>query len=311
MNKKNQTSRLIPYTVAGMMCFLTAFLIGAGFWYFFGTKSNLHDKVEQILIETDKQDTLVAKNSDISNTIRQTPTPLPTPEIVRAPAGEIEVTAGEVTLGGGKTGLPLRRISVSAFLMGETEVTNSQYAKFIEATEHKAPEGWKDNKFTEGEENLPVVNMSWNDANDYCEWLSKEIGAEVRLPTEAEWERAARGDTENKYPWGDKWNDEASSSEETKGKILPVKSYDEGRSPFGIYEMIGNVWELTGDPAVDEFGKAVIFEDPETKETSEQRIIKGGWAAEEREFLTIDRHLYRPENRPSEAIGFRYVVIRR
>ena len=292
---------------------MTAFILGAGFWYFFGTNSGLRDKDNNSFVLNSNQ------NSAVSNAKPKPkkPAPTPTPEI-EAPAGEVEVSAGEVTLGGGKSKMPLRRISVSNFAIGETEVTNAQYSQFVEAAEYKAPADWKDGKFPAGDENKPVVNIGWADANAYCEWLSKKIGAAVRLPTEAEWERAARGDTENKYPWGDKWKNDAAPSIETDGKILPVQSLPEGRSPFGAYEMIGNVWEWTGDLEVDEFGKPVLYEPVDSsgkpveyEKTKEQRIIKGGSAQEEREFLTIDRHAARPEMEPSDVIGFRYVVIRK
>lgn len=240
------------------------------------------------------------------------PTPDKTPEIKTAPAGEIAVTGGEVMLDGeillGREAplkVPLRRESVSDFAVGETEVTNAQYAEFVEAAGHKPPLGWKGGKFPPDAGDYPVSNVTWADANDYCKWLGQEIGATVRLPSEAEWKRAARSDTSNKYAWGDQWSDEAAQSFETKGKVGAVKSFPAGRSPLGAFEMNGNVWEWTSDLVVDEFGKPVLYG------KSKRRIMKGGSAQDEKKDLTIDARAGRPEDKASELIGFRYVVIRR
>lgn len=305
-----QSSRLIPFTIAGLICFAVAFVLGAGFWYFFNMNSRSRSgEVGNTTVQISNQNS-VNQNSAANNSNTEvfgTPTPAPTatPEPKRAAAGEIKIPGGEVTLGGGETKLPLRRVSVSDFAIGETEVTNAQYAEFVEAAKHQAPMDWKNGNFLPGTSDEPVAGITWTDANDYCEWLSKELGATARLPSEAEWQRAARGDTDNKYPWGNEWNDEAAQSIETKGKIRPVKTLPAGRSPFGVYEMVGNVWEWTSDLAVDEFDKPVLYG------KSKQRVIKGGAAKEERKYLTIDAHVPRPEDKASEMIGFRYVVIRK
>lgn len=306
-----QQSRLIPFTVAGTICFVAAFVLGAGFWYFFGTKPRSFNE-KSVTIQTSNQNT-VESNTKVENS-NATPETAPTvaPEVKKAPAGEIKITGGEVAVGGEilrgaeeSLKLPVRRVSVSEFFIAETEVTNAQYAKFIEAAKYKAPENWKDGKFPEGAGDEPVVGVTWADANKYCEWLSKEIGATVRLPSEAEWKRAARGDSGFKYPWGNDWKNEAAQSYETKGKVRAVKSFPAGRSPFGVYEMAGNVWEWTSDLVVDENGKPVLFEN------SEQRITKGGSAGDDQKDLTIDTSAARPENKGSEFFGFRYVIIRK
>lgn len=216
-----QKSRLVPFTVAGLICFAAAFVLGAGAWYFFGTKAPVYGTGKNTIVQTSNQNSSI-ENSATENTAAQenanqiadvAPSPAAV-EIKSAPAGELKVTGGEVTLGGGDTKLPLRRVSVSDFAIAETEVTNRQYAEFVEAAKHRAPFGWTDGKFPEGADDLPVVGITWSDANYYCDWLGKELGATVRLPSEAEWERAARGDNdaENKYPWGAEWTDEAVST---------------------------------------------------------------------------------------------------
>jgi formylglycine-generating enzyme required for sulfatase activity len=127
-------------------------------------------------------------------------------------------------------------------------VTNEQFAKFVEATQHEHTwvKEWKSKL------DHPVVNVSWQDAMAYCKWLNEtlrgEIGDEVvRLPTEAEWEKAARGDAErgNEWPWGNEFDKtKCNSSEGGKGGTTPVGAYSpQGDSPYGAADMAGNVWE--------------------------------------------------------------------
>lgn len=292
-------SRLLPFTVAGTICFAASFFLGAAFWYFFGTYPTHSNDNSKTVIQVSNQNSNVNPANSSDNSTK------PTPEPKKAPSGEVVVKGGEVTLGGGDSKLPLRRIAVSDFSIGETEVSNEDYAAFVEATNRKSPGYWKEGKFPPGTGKEPVAGVTWADAAAYCEWLSKQLDATVRLPSEAEWVLAARGDTENQYPWGEQWNDEAASSAETNGKILPVRSFPAGRSPSGAYEMLGNVWEWTNDLVEDEAGKPILFGQ------LKQRIIKGGSAKEEKKYLTVSVRAARPEERPSDTLGFRYVIIRK
>lgn len=303
-NEKPAASRLVSFTVAGIVCFGLAVILGVGTWYLFGTNHRLAPEKDIASVQLSNQNS--AQNSTIENSnLSGNAMPVSTPEVKKAPAGEIPIDGGEVTLGGGNTKLPLRRVAVASFAVGETEVTNAQYAEFVEETKHQTPMDWKDNKFPNGGAAEPVVGVSWADASDYCEWLSKKLGATVRLPNEAEWELAARGSTGFVYPWGNQWNDEAAESLETKGRVRPVKSFPKGRSASGVYDMVGNVYEWTGDLFVDEAGKPVLYE------KANQRVIKSGSVSEKREFLRIKFRFYRPEDKPSKLLGFRYVVVRK
>lgn len=305
--EKPNESRLIPFTVAGIVCFGAALLFGIGSWFLFGTNHRLRSEREGVAVQISNQNSGIEKSNTNNSAPSPTPVPVVAPEVVKAPAGEIPVEGGEVMLGGGgDTKLPLRRVAVAPFYIGETEVTNAQYAEFVEDTKHKTPIGWKSGKFPSGGASEPVVGVTWSDANEYCEWLSGKIGATVRLPSEAEWESAARGATGFIYPWGNEWNNEAAESMEVKnGKIHPVKSFPKGRTASGIYDMVGNAYEWTSDLFVDEFGK------PVSREKSNQRVIKSGSYDVGRNVLGVKFRFMRPENRASELLGFRYVVVRK
>jgi serine/threonine-protein kinase len=137
---------------------------------------------------------------------------------------------------------PAHPVTVKNFYMDEKEVTNEQYARFIRQTGYSAPPNWKDGTYLPGESQLPISNVSWYDAKNYATWAGK------RLPTEAEWEYAARGTDGRIYPWGSEWSDQRSNSgEQQKGRPVAVGSYPKGASPFGILDLAGNVSEWVQD----------------------------------------------------------------
>lgn len=284
-----EQSRLLPISIAGLICFLIALILGYGGWYLFGSRRQTEREHEAEVVQVPA--------------IPQS-TPAPTPQKILAPAGELQVAGGEVTLGGGDTGIPLRRDFVKPFAIAETEITNEQYRDFVVATGHKAPAGWKDNMFPPGAALEPVTGVSWQDAADYCKWVSEKIGAAVDLPTEAEWELAAKGKESQKYPWGNDWKASAATSKEAKGQVRAVKSYPDGRSPSGAYDMAGNVWEWTVEDARDENNQAKKQGDVPMK------IIKGGSANEPQEFINSTSRFEMPSNKTSRWLGFRYVVRR-
>jgi serine/threonine-protein kinase len=133
---------------------------------------------------------------------------------------------------------------VRPFAIDRTEVTNAEYGQFVKATNHPAPKDWNGNQPLAGFENYPVRNVSYDDAVKFAEWRSKRDKAEYRLPTEIEWERAAKGaEFNNRFPWGNDWIDGAANVEAMGPK--PVGSFAKGDTATGIKDMIGNVAEWT------------------------------------------------------------------
>jgi formylglycine-generating enzyme required for sulfatase activity len=138
---------------------------------------------------------------------------------------------------------PLHKVYLEGYWLGKYEVTFAQYDLYCNENKTEKPddEGW-------GRENRPVIYVSWDDAAAYCEWLSQKTGLKFILPTEAQWEEAACGNDQRKYPWGSKEPYIGLANfNRNIGKTTPVGSYPEGASSYGLLDMAGNVWELCSD----------------------------------------------------------------
>ncbi len=228
------------------------------------------------------------------------------------------VSGGEVTLldasdyGGTKGG----HYRVGDFAMGKYLITNGQYKSFVDHPNGFCKPSWWDfspqgNQWRkdhphpkptafEGRD-LPVTRVSWFDSVAFCNWLSSELDAPVRLPTEQEWQRAAVGDTGWIYPWGNEFDETFGNFMKRLGKVSPVGSFPAGQSPFGVMDMIGNLseWCLT-TWAMD------------TTELADYtyRVIRGcAWNAGTPEYLRpIDRGLgWSPRGRLNDC-GFRIIL---
>lgn len=166
--------------------------------------------------------------------------------VIEAPPDMVFVPGGEFTMGRDAAQIPddvrkhldempAHKVAVGSFYIDIYEVTNEEYGKFVKETGHKVPPQWM-NTYPKGEAKFPVVGVDWDDARAYAEWKQK------RLPTEEEWEFAARGKDGFLYPWGNIWESENANIK--KDGVKSVGSFP-GKSPFGIYDMIGNAWEWT------------------------------------------------------------------
>ena len=146
---------------------------------------------------------------------------------------------------------PPHSVTVASFSMDNTEVTNAEYQAFVNETNYAPPSHWSGGKPLAGQEQWPVTNVSLEDAKAFATWRSKHDGVTYRLPTEEEWEYAARnGDQATLYPWGNQWMSKRAALKDSGDVTLqPGGSYSEGKNRWGVMDLIGNVWEWTATKA--------------------------------------------------------------
>jgi formylglycine-generating enzyme required for sulfatase activity len=230
----------------------------------------------------------------------------------REPALEIDgkdggpailIAAGNFTMGDNEES-PLRNIYLNAFYMDKYEVTTLQYSKFLQENQMVSqPEYWEEVDLDSGSA-LPVIGVDWEDARAYCKWAGK------RLPTEAEWEKAARGTNGSIFPWG---NDKPTSkharfgmdgSEPYKNGLAAVGSYSSGKSPYGIFDLAGNVSEWVGDWYQESF-ESSDFLNPKGPESGIGKVIRGGGWYDPWERLKSTKRFQSAKTYRSDDLGFR------
>jgi toxoflavin biosynthesis protein ToxD len=142
---------------------------------------------------------------------------------------------------------PQHQVTLPSYEIAQFPVTNSEYYSFIYNAGYRVPKHWFGFRYMDGLDDHPVTNVSRTDAEAYCQWLSKSTGVTYRLPSEAEWEKAARGMEQRIYPWGDNFDPwRCNTIESGKKQTTRVGSYSPGGdSPFDVADMVGNVWEWT------------------------------------------------------------------
>jgi formylglycine-generating enzyme required for sulfatase activity len=213
------------------------------------------------------------------------------------------VPAGTFTMGDDEES-PLREVFVDAFYLDKYEVTTSRYAKFLQATGSvNAPDYWEDVGQDRGGD-LPVVGVDWHDADGYCRWAGK------RLPTDAEWEKAARGTDRRVYPWG---NDQPTAARARfgqplvgpyKGGLAAVGSHAEGQSPYGVHDLAGNVSEWVADWFTESFAPSDA-RNPKGPENGPGKVIRGGgWYDPPGRLTSTKRYHAMPDQRLDD-LGFR------
>lgn len=230
-------------------------------------------------------------------------------EMIPIPGGEFEM-GGE----GDEDEKPRHKVWVADFRMAKYPVTNGQYADFVAATGHPPPPHWRGSTPPPHLRTRPVVNVSWRDAQAYCSWLSQERGEAVRLPSEAEWEKAARGSDGREFPWGNTFDRNRANMRDTGiGDTSPVGIFPDGVSPYGCYDMAGNVWEWTRSLWGKDWEKP-SFKYPYNPEDGREdeaagddvtRVVRGGsWHNSVINVRCAVRHWYGPNDR-YDYYGFR------
>ena len=238
-----------------------------------------------------------------TSTPRPTRTAWPTKAPTSAPVDDgtmVYVPGGEFIFGSDAIDeeSPQQVASLDGFNIDKYPVTNAEYKLFIDATGHRAPRNWKEGAIPAGKENHPVVWVSWDDANAYAAWAGK------RLPTEMEWEKAARGTEGLRYPWGNDFDSAKINSQEAGlGDTNEVGGYAAGASPYGAEEMCGNVMEWTADWYQPYRGSVYSLE----RYGETYKVIRGGsWFDGADAVQTTTRKSGAPDFRFS-TIGFRCV----
>ena len=166
--------------------------------------------------------------------------------------------------------LPLHKVYLDAYWIDKTEVTNAAYLKCMTANVCTPPARstyYSQAVYAEH----PILGVSWDQANAYCEWAGR------RLPSEAEWEKAARGTDKRIYPWGNEDpTAELVNFSQNIGETTTVGSYPNGASPYGVLDMAGNVWEWTLDGYTVEFYLSSAIDNPISESPINQRVLRGG-----------------------------------
>jgi serine/threonine-protein kinase len=209
-------------------------------------------QTQQELIDT-KQDNKDIFDLDLNNMIR-----IPSGEFLRGSGLESKISIEK----------PRKTIFLDEFYISKYCVTNEEYNQFLKDTNYKVPKNFEEN--LKNKPNHPVVYVSYNDAKEYCKYKN------VSLPTEAQWEKVAKGGKNFIYPWGNKFEINNVNIANTYNDTIPVDNLDNGKSVDGIYNLAGNVWEWCEDDFVDDFYKRADKNNPVAKENSEIKVLRGG-----------------------------------
>ena len=240
---------------------------------------------------------------------RATPSTPIVPELIVIPAGRVWM-GGAADPDARPNEHPSGWVEVPAFAIARTPVTVAAFARFVAAGGAPPRRSWGGPHPPAGYDQHPITNVAWGEAAAYCAWLSAHTGQPFRLPGEAEWERAARGATRRRWPWGDTFDVRCANTREAgHGGTTPVDAHPQGASPFGVLDLAGNVWEWTADicrpyPYAGTAAPVPLLP-PELSE-SRRRVLRGGSCmAEARWARCSSRVAWRPFYIFSGQVGFR------
>ncbi|MBI4726919.1 SUMF1/EgtB/PvdO family nonheme iron enzyme [candidate division TA06 bacterium] len=213
----------------------------------------------------------------------------------------VEIPAGPFSMGsneGEPDETPVHTINLDHYYIGKYEITIGQFKKYWDATGKKMPKQFS------GLENdsLPVINVEWEEAKSYCDW------AGLKLPTEAQWEKAARGRDGREYPWGSRWYPERCNSKEKSDGYkwtAPVGSFAQGVSPYGCYDMAGNAWEWCSDWYDKNYYDKSAPNNPTGPASGSFRVMRGGsWSEDGYYCRSAMRFWYDAKELISNRLGF-------
>jgi len=212
-------------------------------------------------------------------------------EMVYIPAGEFLMGSSN----GFSNEKPLHKVYVKAFWIDKYPVTVGEYREFVKLTGHKSePDEYRPEE--EFSDDMPITYVSWNDASAYASWMGK------RLPTEAEWEKAARGTDGREWPWGNEWDREKLASREGNHTApVPVGKFPGGQSPYGVMDMAGNVWEWTSDSE-----RPYPYEGP--FEDENLKIFRGGSWSHDKKYARCSMRYTAGQDGWANDLGFRCVM---
>jgi formylglycine-generating enzyme required for sulfatase activity len=213
-----------------------------------------------------------------------------------SPPGMVSIPAATFAMGRNHPSFPIEgpahKVTVRAFRLDSQLVSNRDYRRFVESTGYFPPAHWRSGAVPPGQEDLPVTNVSWRDAQAFCTWSGK------RLPTEAEWEYAARGADSRLYPWGNSFESDLTNSLESGVNSLMPPGHN--LSPLEVQDMSGNVWQWCADDFQAYPGARLQLRIPKGA-----KVLRGGSFRSDRNHVTTTvRNLERPSVR-SDEIGFR------
>jgi sulfatase modifying factor 1 len=220
----------------------------------------------------------------------------------------VHVPSGPFTMGGRdeespRAERPAHTVFLNDYYIARFPTTNQEYREFVQCTGHRIPIHWQRGTFPTGTGKHPVVNVSWTDAAAFAKWRG------ARLPTEAEWEKAARGDDERPYPWGPRFTEgERCNGNNQVGMTTPVDEFPEGRSECGVWDLCGNAYEWCHDFYDEEYYKNSPTTNPKGPEGGQERVVRGGCYMESRAGLRATHREGVVEVTTRDTIGFRIAM---
>ena len=234
--------------------------------------------------------------------------------MILIPAGPFLMGVTKWARDGGRDEYPNHEVELPDYYIDKYEITNGRYLEFIRVTGHRVPKHrrdsskdlWQGGLMPESIGSSPVVNVDWFEAQAYCQWAGK------RLPTEAEWEKAGKGTDDRRFPWGnvEPTHKHLNFNQKWRGEqtLVPVGIYELGKSPYGLYDMAGNVWEWVADWYDATYYQRSPRINPQGPQKGTRKVLRSsGWQVETPQVRIFTRVASDPLDR-NHSTGFRCAV---